>query len=66
MSELKNDNSVNDFDLFEITYSLWKNKYTIISSIIISTFIALAISVFEKKIIPFTLKLVPIQQIQFF
>ena len=49
MSELKNDNSVNDFDLFEITYSLWKNKYTIISSIIISTFIALAISVFEKK-----------------
>ncbi|MDA9591965.1 hypothetical protein N9R78_02765, partial [Pelagibacteraceae bacterium] len=49
MSEFKNDNNVGDFDLFEIAYSLWKNKYTLIGSLIAGVVIAFLMTVFEKK-----------------
>lgn len=49
LSEQNSNNQVGDFDLFEITYSLWKNKFTLISTLIISIIIAFLISIFEKK-----------------
>ena len=47
--ELKNNGEIGDFDLFEIAYSLWKNKITLLSAIIAGVIIAFAFSIFETK-----------------
>ena len=48
-SNKDSNNQVGDFDLFEITYSLWKNKFLLISAITISIITAFLISAFENK-----------------